>query len=207
MEPVDKKRHTERVIRSYYKDGLWDLFLSMVMMQFIFGPYLYDAGFGHFWSLAIFYPVYLIGWVLIRQIKIKIITPRLPGETFIKRKKNPGNPWTRWIHLMILAGLFAGIVVVWFWEKQSERWLFPAFLSGAFLVGFYMGGIFLNFTRLFYYGLLTGSAIIAGEILQQYYQVPYHGFPLMFTLVSAVMLCNGLILLIGFLKKYPAQFE
>ena len=191
------------VIRSYYKDGLWDIFMSLLMLPFIAGPLLHGVGLGDFLSSTVFLPVFGAAWVLVRQLKIRIILPRLSARLIENEQTKRLRGWVHWLHFMILAGLFAGIFMVWFWERQPKSWLFSAFLSGAFLVGFYVGAAMLNFIRLYYYGLFTGCAIIAGEILCQNYDIPHHGFPLMFGIISFIMLLTGFYLLFRFLKNHP----
>ncbi|MBN1782420.1 hypothetical protein JW948_14895 [bacterium] len=193
----------KRIIRFFYQDGLWDLFLGIVMLQFVLSPFLNDAGLGDFWSAAVFVPLIVLAWIVMRILKRKVVIPRLTEENIEREHSLHQKSWVRWLHFMILAGLFMGILVVWFWERQPGKWLFPAFLSGAFLVGFYMGGALLNFPRLYYYGLLTGIAIIAGEIMHQNYGIPHHGFPLVFGIVCLTMVMMGLVLLIRFIIKYP----
>ncbi|MCJ7813777.1 hypothetical protein MUP95_10735 [bacterium] len=58
---LNLKELEKKAFRSYFEDGLWDIFVGIILLQFFVIPlYISDLGLGDFWSAVIFLPVYMI---------------------------------------------------------------------------------------------------------------------------------------------------
>ena len=71
-----------------FQDGLWDIFLGLVISQFAIVPQLTDLGWDDFWSSMIMLPVYLLalwGFQFIRGI---VIMPQIGTVNFCQERKS-----------------------------------------------------------------------------------------------------------------------
>ncbi|MFH1941178.1 MAG: hypothetical protein ABIL68_03660, partial [bacterium] len=65
IQALDLKALEKKTFRSTFEDGLWDIFIGLIFLQFAVAPLLNDLGLGDFWSSFVFLPVYLIAMVLL----------------------------------------------------------------------------------------------------------------------------------------------
>ncbi len=71
------------------------------------------------------------------------------------------------------------------------------------LIGFSAAAYFLDFPRLYAYGLLGALAPLIGEWLYQNMGASHHGFPIVFGTLAGVMILTGLVTFIRFLQNNP----
>jgi hypothetical protein len=71
------------------------------------------------------------------------------------------------------------------------------------LIGFSLAAYFLDFNRLYLYGLLVGLSPLVGEWLWIQGHASHHGFPITFGITSGIMILTGLIVFIRFLRNNP----
>jgi MFS family permease len=74
-----------------------------------------------------------------------------------------------------------------------------------FLLTFSIAGYFLDFPRLYLYGILITLAPLIGELLYQNLNVPHHGWPVTFGLGGIVIIGTGVTLFVRFLHDHPLQ--
>jgi hypothetical protein len=71
------------------------------------------------------------------------------------------------------------------------------------MIGFSLAAYFLDYPRLYLYGLLIRVAPIVGEWLYRNYGVAHYGFPLVFGFVSGLIIVIGLLTFARLLKNNP----
>jgi hypothetical protein len=81
-------------------------------------------------------------------------------------------------------------------------WVHTARFSLVFLIGFCTAAYFLNFTRLYIYGVLIALSPLIGELLYVYLKAPHHGFPITFGITSGLIFLTGLVLFVRFLRYH-----
>jgi len=75
------------------------------------------------------------------------------------------------------------------------------------LIGFSRAAYFLDFNRLYFYGLLVGFSPLVGEWLWNLGYVTHHGFPVTFGTASGIMILFGLAAFIRLLRNNPIPVE
>ena len=65
----------------------------------------------------------------------------------------------------------------------------------------------LDFNFLYVYGVLIALAVPIGEWLYQTAGFSHHGWPIVFGIMSGIMLARGLYKFITLLKESPLHFE
>jgi len=153
-----------KVFSTTYQDGLLDMFLGIVLLQFAIGPLLTDIGFSDFAAAAAFIPVWLIALLLFFLIKRFITKPRIgtikPGPVR-KAKIVKAN-------IILFVILFAGFLIGLLYEDFSQRIniLFPLTFSMMILALASVSAYYFNIIRLYYYGILIAMAPLSGEIIE-----------------------------------------
>jgi hypothetical protein len=74
-------------------------------------------------------------------------------------------------------------------------------------VGLSTAAYFLDFPRLFAYGVLAGISPIVGEWLYRNVGASHHGFPMAFGAASLFMMLVGLSLFVRFMRIAPPPRE
>jgi hypothetical protein len=82
-------------------------------------------------------------------------------------------------------------------------WIHVARFSFVVLLGFSVAAYFLNFTRLYLYGVLIALSPLVGEWLWVYMEVPHHGFPVTFGITAGIIILTGLVKFTRLLRHYP----
>jgi hypothetical protein len=86
-------------------------------------------------------------------------------------------------------------------------WVHAARFSLIFLIGFCTAAYFLNFTRLYIYGVLIALSPLIGELLYVYLKAPHHGFPITFGVTSGIIILTGLVLFVRFLRHHAVPTD
>lgn len=196
LEGIERKIYSKT-----HKDGLIDIFLGIVFLQFSIAPLLTDIGFSDLMSSAIFIPVWFIAYLAFFLIKKYVIKPRIgiikPGHTR-KTKLQKAN-------VVLLIILFAGLLIGFFYNEYttSINFLFPISFSVIILLVSFVSAYYFDINRFYYYGILIAAAPLIGEILWANRLVSHHGFPLLFGMISLGLIVTGLTLFIRFIKSHP----
>jgi hypothetical protein len=64
---------------------------------------------------------------------------------------------------------------------------------------------FLDFWRLYIYGLLGGVSPLVGEWLYVNHNASHHGFPITFGITSGIMILTGMVVFIQLLLNNPVN--
>jgi hypothetical protein len=200
-QPISLKEAERKVFHSTVNDGLWDIFLGIFFLEFVIAPYLSES-MGDFWSVAVFLPVWAVAYLAIRVIRKKVVEPRIGmvkfGPARISKIK-------RFSYVMLAFNCIALILGIWvalsFNRTSGEA--IPYMFSILLLAGFSMAAFFLEFNRLYVYGLLIALAPVAGEWLWKNGYAAHHGWPITFGVISGIMILVGLLIFIRLMRNNP----
>jgi hypothetical protein len=214
-ETLSLKQLERRAYRSFFKDGLWDISLGLLLLALGVGAAL--SRFGITWGHvipdlhAIVLSLYLVATALLVVGKKYITVPRMGAVRF-----GPVRKARLSASVIILAGsallglvlflLLANRLVPGDWFSGRMIGLL-AFGLNAIIV-FSLVAYFLDFSRLYAYAVLWALAFPASEAVATH--TPLSGaFAFLFTIgaFSAVMLGIGIVLLIRFVRDYPIPAE
>jgi len=192
-----------KAFRATFEDGLFDLLIVCFTLQFAMEPYLSEWGLGDFWSSMIFLPVYLIALFGLKKGKKNITVPRIGMANYSPVRKTKIRKLHFYFSVLLLAGIFVGLFAFQIGSADALKWIFPAILSFLMLFTFGVAGFYLDYPRLFFYGILISILVPIAEVLFWNGFVTHHGYPLAFGITSVVILFTGLFHFVKFVRKYP----
>ncbi len=199
--PISLKEAERKVFRSTVNDGLWDIFLGFFFLEFVIAPYLSES-MGDFWSVAVFLPVWAVVYLAIRLIRKKVVEPRIGvvkfGPSRISKIKRFSYVMLAFNSIALLLGIWAALSF-----NRTSGEAIPYMFSILLLAGFSMAAFFLEFNRLYIYGLLIALAPVAGEWLWKNGYAAHHGWPITFGVISGIMILVGLVIFIRLLRSNP----
>ncbi len=201
-QPISLKDAERKVFRTATNDGLWDMFLGCFFIMFSVAPLL-SARLGDFWSSAVFLPVWGLLYLAIRQIRKRVILPRVGYVIFGETRRAALGRLSFLMLVVNLLALVLGILAALNYRSIPGQLTSMAF-GLMLLLGFSFAAYVLNLPRLYLYGLLAGLSPLVGEWLFSRGLTTHHGFPVTFGAVAGVMILIGLGLFVQLLRSYPA---
>jgi hypothetical protein len=201
MKQLSLKEAERKAFRMTFQDGIWDIFLGLVILQFAVIPLLTDLGWGDFWSSMVMLPVYLLALWGVRNVKRKFTTPRVGLVNFNPERKSKIGKLTLITTGIMVLGLIFGLL--FFVGGDFNEWFFPAVFSIVAMATFGGAAYYLDFPRLQLYGIMTALSPLIGQVLYINLDVMHHGFPITFGLSGISMITAGVYLFLRFLREYP----
>jgi hypothetical protein len=193
-----------KIFRSFYQDGLLDLFLGLMLAQFATTPIFFKWGLGDSWYYAIWLTVYTAAVLGMNWAKRNIVGPRLGLVNLSREQKVKLRRFT-WFSVVfsVLVVAAAGLVVAFKRDIGVSNWTFPIFMALGLLLAFSSLSAVTHAIRFLFYGFWISAASFAGEALFRYAGVPHHGFPLSFGSASLALIGIGAFLFVRFLQTHP----
>jgi hypothetical protein len=204
---VDLKELERRAYRSFFQDGLWDIFLGLLLLQMGLGPALLPAKGAPPTVVTIAVPLAVAGAALAIFFggKRLLTIPRLGRVRFGPARQAGRRKTTVVMALSVLVGLL--VFALGAVKSVSGLSLggipFAALVFAAnCLVVFALGAYFLDFSRLYAYGVLYAASFPLAVLLHQ--RTTFAGGWLIgYGITSGPMLIIGLVLLVRFLRDRP----
>ncbi len=206
-EKIDLKTLEKKAYRSVFNDGLWDIFIGMLILNLGVGPLFNDL----FESLDFLTPlisslIWNIITLLIFILGKKYVTiPRVGYVKFGPKRKSKQLKLKIFLICVLIVNLILFVIrlVGIIDYNQIQPFLVTLFLGfGIFILPFCVMAYFLEFTRLYYYAFSAGIGFIFVDFL-----TPIVGNPLdiitVFGVIGGIITIIGLYYFIIFLKKYP----
>ncbi len=204
---MDLKTLEKRAYRSTFEDGIWDLFIGLIILSLGLAPLFgLASNFTDFWSIIIPSLIINILAFLVFYLGKKYITiPRIGYVKFgLKRKSKQLK-----LKVFLLFVFFVNVILlilplIGITDYIQVEPLFKTLLLGfgAFTLPFCVVAYFLDFARLYYYAFSIGIGFIL-----TYFLTPILGYPLdtiiTFCTIGVIIVLIGLYYFIYFLKKYP----
>ncbi len=204
-QTIDLKKLERKAWTSYFQDGLWDIYLGLLLPAMAVSDLLSDVGVPKAWYVAI-YVTWLVLSMLVMWAGKKFITvPRMgrvkfgpKGKTRAKKAVLVGI-----ISVLVLAVLF---VIVRAMRSDPAEGLpmgliFSAVYAVHMLVVFSLGAYFLDFNRLYLIGVMYALPVPVDILLDELAGIDL-GF-IAFAVPATVILLMGLVVLVRFLREYP----
>jgi len=200
MKKSSLKEVEKKTYMSYHQDGLLDIFVGVYVLSFALGILLLTVTDFTTWFVipAIFPAIMVPIWV---SAKKQITMPRIGYVKFGTRGAN--KLLAIFIGLMV-AGLGAFMVLAF--ASKSQAWALTLrnliIPNGMIIIGISTAAISSLFAytmglkRLYAYGLLDLTLLLTGQLIT----IPFGYF---LVTIGLVILINGFVLLIRFIRKYP----
>jgi len=209
MQPIDLKGIERKAFRTTYEDGLWDIYLGLMLMSMAIFLARPESGFSPqniLLMLGCFTLAYLVFWAGKKYITL----PRMGQVVFGPSRRRKKRTLIVVLSILVLAHL--GIVLLsifgrtepesgarlsaWLGSNDSGQLLVAAL--GSFFVGpsMLLIAYFTDFARGYYIAILMSMGVFLMLWLNK---------PLYPILLAGLILIPGLVLFILFLKKYPIR--
>jgi len=206
LKEIERKAWT-----SYFQDGLWDIFFGLLLVSSAVNTWLSDTGVPFSTRIPTYIGIMVLGGLVLWAGKRFITVPRMGRIKFGPARKAKLN-WVRvvlFISVLVIAALFfAGLGIKNDWLQRPEGWLTgrtsiaSAFVTLNFLVVFSLMAYFMDFKRLYLYGVLFALQEVVGVGLRELADVDI-GFFIGSAISAVIVLLIGMVVLVRFLREYP----
>lgn len=211
MEQLDIKALEKKAFRSFFKDGIYDLFMGLILLSFGLPLILNEFGWLDYATITmpLLIPLILnLGALLFFIFGKKYITvPRLGIAHFGKARKR------KLMHVKLLLVFSVLIGVIMFFLSLFK--VFPVGGTTGIPLPFVIFGIqsllifsfvayFMDFTRLYLYAFLFAVSLPLTFWLKRNTELLYPSL-WVFTLTTVPMLAVGCVVFIKFLTQFPVR--
>jgi len=207
MDKINLKELERKAFRTTYQDGLWDVYLGLIVICMAFFLYRPETGYSPFnivLMLVSMLGAYALFWAGKRFITVPRIGQVRFGEKRVRRKKT----------MFLVLGIVV-LIQVSFLVIQFVSWLNPEFADslniflreknamdlavatvGSLFVGppMILIAYFVDFPRGYYIAAMMALAVFLMIYLNQ---------PVYSIIIGIVIAVPGVVLFIRFLQKYP----
>ncbi len=204
-QQISLKEAEQKVFRTRYNDGLWDIFMGCFFLMFGLALYLSPI-LGDFWSSVALLPFWALLFLGIWLIRKYVVTPRIGSVKFGPARKVKLMRFNVVMLIVNFIALLLGIAAAMSFGRVPGQ-MFSVGLGMILLMGFSMAAYFLDFTRLYTYGLLVGFSPLLGEWLWNQGLASHHGFPITFGVSAGIMIIVGLTVFVRLLRNNPVPTE
>jgi hypothetical protein len=203
---INLKQIERRAWRSTFQDGLWDIYLGLLLLAMAVGAWMSDMGA----SKGLYYATYagLMGLAMLALWAGKrfITIPRMGRVKFGPKGKARRKKARLLLTISVVVG---ALLFVFIWLAVAGKWsqgapwrlIAPLVWTVNVLIVFGLGGYFLDFQRLYLIGLMYALAVPLDETLRALFGLDLS--PLAFGLPALVILGMGLVVFARFMRQYP----
>jgi hypothetical protein len=216
-QTIDLKQLERKAFRSTFQDGLWDIFLGLLLLGMGVGMFIGGIlGEGDDVSflllaltmigLTVFVALVLLGFFVGKKF---ITTPRIGRVKFGPARRARRRAVVLVLSLSVLVGVVL-LVLGWAFsiappEWTALGWLIPA---GAFgvnaVVVFSLIAYYLDYHRAYVYGWFYALAFPTTILLAKHMDIT---FPIAYIVPAGGMILVGTVLFVQFLRQYPVPPE
>ena len=200
-QQISLQEAERKAFTAAHNDGLWDFMLGCFFLGFAGAPYLSES-LGDFWSSVVFLPFWGVVYLAVRLIRKQVVIPRIGVVTFGHARKRKLAKLSV-VMLIVNVIAFAVGIAAALSRGQVPGQVYTIFIGMALLLGFSVAAFYLDFTRLYGYGLMVGLAPLVGEWLWTQGYATHHGFPVTFGTAAGVMILVGLVVFGRLLRDNP----
>ncbi|PXF61073.1 MAG: hypothetical protein C4B59_05800 [Candidatus Methanogaster sp.] len=200
-QEINLKELEKKAFRSYHEDGIWDIFLGLIMMAMAVNAFLSKIGVPELQTMIAFIGLELVAVIFLIAGKKRITVPRIGHVKFGKTRRAKLTKVKIVLALSVIFGLVAlalGIIM----QGDSSGVLLPlAWMVNALIV-FSVMAYFMDFPRLYIIGILYAMVLPIDVALHEF-GIAY----IIFGIAATIILVMGLVILSRFLRDHPLPAE
>jgi len=209
MEQLNIKALEKKAFRSFFRDGIYDVFLGTILLSFGLPLILSEFGWIHWETMIIPLVISIIlnvGALVFFVFGKKYITaPRLGIVRFGKTRKRKMMHVKLLLVISVLIGVVTFFLTLFKILPVGGKTGIPAaglIFGIQVLIVFSLAAYFMDFTRLYLYAFLFAVAVPVTFWLKKNAPLTYPSL-YVFSLTAGPMLVIGWTLFIRFLRQYP----
>lgn len=206
---INLKEIERKAFRSTFQDGLWDIYLGLLLLVMGVGPVLYNIGVPVLWILLTMIALAMLTLVAFRTGKKLITVPRMGlvefGSKGKARKKKAAIVFTISIFVGII--LFIGALVMYSSSLGRQNLGLAIAIVGSLglIIVFGLGAYFLEFERLYLIGVLYALPLPLLILVDKLFGVDLGFWST--ALPASIILIIGMVIFLRFLHNYPIPDE
>jgi hypothetical protein len=204
---LNLKEIERRAWRSFFVDGLWDIYLGLLLTVMGVNAWLSDLGVPEGRTLLIYAALVIAAMGLLWAGKKYITVPRIGRVKFGPKRRAK----IRIVRLILVGSVVLGLALFAFTLAGGFGWLARAELDSEVfvavlwvvnvLVVFGLGAYFLDYGRLVAIGVMFAVAVPADVLIHRLWGADVS--PLAFGVPGLLVIAMGLVILARFLRNYP----
>jgi len=201
---IDLKVLEKRAWRSVFQDGLWDIFLGLLLMAFGLSAWLDRLMLSESMRMGIYIGAEVIAIAVLFAGKRFITIPRMGMVKFGAERRKRRNIVRLLLFISVLVGL-----VMWLLSSSlmnteggvlSGKWFFPMVWVLNMLMVFGLGAYFLEYERLYTIGFLYAMVIPLDAVIKSVVKVDLDIY--IFLTGGLIILIMGITYLVRFMRDY-----
>ena len=209
-QSIDLKKLERKVWTSFFEDGIWDIYLGLLLLALAVGTFFTDVGLTEQYSIFGHIGVVILAIFFLWLGKRLITLPRMGTVHFGPK----GRARITKAQIILVISCFLGLAAFMLVSsaisnvtirQQTMDFIFPSFWATTMLVVFGFAAYFLKYRRLFVIGILYAVAVPADKIMRHVLHIDLT--VLAIGVPALIILIMGFIVLVRFLKKYPPLHE
>lgn len=205
-QQIDLKKLERKVWTSFFEDGIWDIYLGMLLGAMAFGVLLNDVGAPESTQMIVYLVFIGIAVLFLWAGKRYITAPRIGHVVYGPKGKARKTKATIILAVSVLVGLMAFVIAGLsakgnLPESLPVDLLLPAIWVGNMIIVFSLAAYFLRFNRLYLIGAMFAIAVPLDILLTTLTHRDLT--PVAFGVPALVILVVGVLVLARFLQKYP----
>jgi len=201
---INLKELERKAWTSYFQDGLWDIYLGLLLLAMAISALLSDVGFSESLGMTILIGLEVLAMLVLWAGKKFITVPRMGRVRFGPKRKAKLN-WVRvvlFISVLVGAGVFVAALAM---RGNRPEWLngtfvFPAVWMVNAMVVFSLGAYFLDFSRLYLIGVMYALPVPLDIVFRKFSDIDLSFIA--FGAPAMVILIVGLVVFARFLREY-----
>jgi len=200
---IDLKALEKKAWRSVFQDGLWDIYLGIILMAFAVSAWLDKQPINDDLRMGIYIGVMVFGMVVLYVGKRFITIPRLGQVKFGAERQKRRNV----VRLVLFISVLLGLLLWWlspvFLGSDREalsKWMFPVIWVLNMLMVFGLGAYFLEYERLYVIGFLYAIVLPIDVFVKNTTQQDMDVY--IFSAAGLIILIMGITYLVRFLRDY-----
>jgi len=201
---IDLKALEKKAWRSVFQDGLWDIFLGLLLMAFGLSAWLDRLAISESAHMGIYIGAEILAMVVLFAGKRFITMPRMGVVKFGAERRKRRNIVRLLLFISVLVGL-----AMWFLGSSlmkedggvlAGKWFFPMVWMLNMLMVFGLGAYFLEYERLYIIGFLYALAIPLDAVIKSVAKVDLDIY--IFLTGGLIILVMGIAYLVRFMRDY-----
>ena len=207
-QSIDLKDLERRAFRANFQDGLWDIFLGLLLLQMSFGPV--SGSSSELSEIAILAFILVYTTIVLGSfwyIKKTIVLPRLGVVKYGPARQKKRKKLSLALALSVLLGVLVFLGAITLYQKGAPQEISGPVLLAALatvfgvtaVIVFSLMAYFMDFPRAYLYGWFYALGVISTFWLLEQGVT----FPWIALLLSGTMILIGLTLFVRFLHYHP----
>jgi hypothetical protein len=206
---INLKELERKAWRSVFQDGLWDIYLGLLLLAMAITALLSDAGISETWQYGVYIGLIVLGMVILWTGKKFITVPRMGRVKFGPKRKAKLKVVRLLLAISVLVGVLVYLITLTTKGNPSGwlnmKFMFPAIWMVNVLVLFSLGAYFLDFKRLYLIGVMYALPVPVDMMLKEFAHLRLAFIA--FGVPAAVILIMGLVVFVRFVRDYPPAAE